>query len=129
MNEVCPGCGRHCALNELHCERGREFARTGELPARSAHREGGHDGRDGHGGHGCHGRRGNALQGMEYRELPLESRIAAYVCELAHVLRRQEDREQAIALHREVFACLGEEEKNALLMCMEKVCRSLPHRD
>lgn len=126
MNEVCPGCGRHCALNDLHCERGKEYVRTGVMPARNACEEGGH------GSHGSHGGRRHAEQGAAYRELPLESKLAVSIRELAHAFRRQEDRtqdEQAAAFHREVFACLGEDEKNTLLTYMEKVCRSLHHRD
>lgn len=29
---VCPGCGRHCSLEEPRCGRGEEYLRTGELP-------------------------------------------------------------------------------------------------
>lgn len=129
MNEVCPGCGRHCALNDVHCERGREYARTGVLPARNAREEGG---RDGHGGHDGHGGRRHAEQGAAYHELPLESKLAMSIRELGHAIRRQEDGsqgEQAAAFHREVFSCLGEDEKSALLTYMEKVCRSMHHRN
>lgn len=28
---ICPGCGRHCDLNEPHCGRGEEYRRTGEM--------------------------------------------------------------------------------------------------
>ena len=33
-NKTCPGCGRHCSLNDLGCERGQEYLRTGKLPER-----------------------------------------------------------------------------------------------
>lgn len=29
---ICPGCGRHCDLNEPHCGRGEEYRRTGKMP-------------------------------------------------------------------------------------------------
>lgn len=29
---ICPGCGRHCDLNEPQCKRGEEYRRTGEMP-------------------------------------------------------------------------------------------------
>jgi len=29
---ICPGCGRHCDLNEPHCGRGEEYRRTREMP-------------------------------------------------------------------------------------------------
>lgn len=29
---ICPGCGRHCDLNEPHCGRGEEYCRTGKMP-------------------------------------------------------------------------------------------------
>lgn len=132
MNEVCPGCGRHCALNEVRCDRGRAYVQTGVLPERNAHGEGGHAGHEGHEGHGGHGGRRHGGQGAEYRDLPLESKLAASIRELGHAMHRLEDRaqeDQAAALHREVFACLGEEEKQVVLTCMEKVCRSLHHRE
>lgn len=33
-SRVCPGCGRHCDLNEPHCKTGEEYLRTGKLPER-----------------------------------------------------------------------------------------------
>ena len=29
---ICPGCGQHCDLSELHCSRGEEYCRTGKMP-------------------------------------------------------------------------------------------------
>ena len=31
-NSRCPCCGRHCDLQQPHCERGQEFLRTGSMP-------------------------------------------------------------------------------------------------
>lgn len=38
QTELCPCCGRHCELKNPHCERGREYLRTGIVPERH-HRE------------------------------------------------------------------------------------------
>lgn len=59
-NETCPCCGRHCPLTEPHCERGREYAKTGVIPTTSPLNEGDvqsrriHGEHDGHCGHGEH---------------------------------------------------------------------------
>ena len=29
QEELCPCCGRHCPLTDPHCDRGREYAKTG----------------------------------------------------------------------------------------------------
>ena len=60
--EFCPCCGRHCPLTDPHCERGKEYAKSGEIPAadrgeHETHEYGGlHKHHDGHhhrnGGHG-----------------------------------------------------------------------------
>lgn len=31
-NNICPGCGKHCNLDEPHCGRGKEYRRTGKIP-------------------------------------------------------------------------------------------------
>lgn len=36
---ICPGCGRHCDLNEPRCGRGEEYRRTGERSDRQQGRE------------------------------------------------------------------------------------------
>ena len=69
MNEtnICPCCGRHCDLSEPHCDRGREYLRTGVIPERKPGHEhhgehgehGGHGKHGGHGEHGGHGRHGD----------------------------------------------------------------------
>lgn len=40
---ICPGCGRHCNLNEPHCGRGEEYRRTGKMPEKQ-HGRGHHHG-------------------------------------------------------------------------------------
>lgn len=40
MNQdVCMGCGRHCPMNDLQCETGREYAKTGVVKKKHHHRE------------------------------------------------------------------------------------------
>lgn len=43
--KYCPGCGRHCDLENPHCGRGETYRRTGELPEREYREE--HAGEDG----------------------------------------------------------------------------------
>lgn len=43
--KYCPGCGRHCNLENPHCGRGETYRRTGELPEREYREE--HAGEDG----------------------------------------------------------------------------------
>ena len=38
----CPGCSRNCELSAPHCERGKEFARTGVMPELPEHAHRGH---------------------------------------------------------------------------------------
>ena len=39
----CPCCGRHCPMDDLHCGRGEEYARTGVIPPRDPNRAHGHE--------------------------------------------------------------------------------------
>lgn len=57
----CPCCGRHCPMDDLHCGRGQEYARTGVIPPRDPNREHG-NGEHGHGEHG-HGEHGHGEHG------------------------------------------------------------------
>ena len=36
---ICPGCGRHCDLNDPHCGRGEEYRRTGKIPEQHNEKE------------------------------------------------------------------------------------------
>ncbi|MGN1343914.1 MAG: MarR family winged helix-turn-helix transcriptional regulator [Traorella sp.] len=45
---VCPCCGRHCNVDDLHCDRGREYARTGVIPERKDHEGRHHEGKHHH---------------------------------------------------------------------------------
>ena len=40
---ICPGCGRHCDLNEPHCSIGEEYRRTGVIPKQRRGRKRDHE--------------------------------------------------------------------------------------
>ena len=42
LNHLCPGCGKHCYLDEAKCERGIEHASTEIMPPRKPRPEGAH---------------------------------------------------------------------------------------
>lgn len=60
-NKICPCCGRHCSLDNPHCERGEQYARTGVIPERDTTGE--NDGA----GHAHHGHRHHHEHGSEHR--------------------------------------------------------------
>ena len=120
MNKTCPGCGKHCCLNEPSCEKGRVFAETGALPERDLHCEGpagpdpdmrgpGHgfgEGRHGHGPRGPMGRHNHhgphgPHAGPEGRPMPdaeaegdIDAKLAFHLRSVAHMMRaRFDDRE------------------------------------
>ena len=77
MNNICPGCGRGCSLSEPHCDRGREYARTGVLPEKEA--------REGHRHH--HKKRQNLLESSNYTEALIEEKLFTVLPELGHFCR------------------------------------------
>lgn len=60
-NKICPCCGRHCSLDNPHCERWEQYARTGVIPERDTTGE--NDGA----GHAHHGHRHHHEHGSEHR--------------------------------------------------------------
>lgn len=56
-NKICPCCGRHCSLDDPHCERGERYAQTGVIPERdtSGENDGVGHAHHGHGHHHEHG--------------------------------------------------------------------------
>lgn len=60
-NKICPCCGRHCSLDNPHCERGEQYARTGVILERDTTGE--NDGA----GHAHHGHRHHHEHGSEHR--------------------------------------------------------------
>lgn len=67
----CPCCGRHCDLNELHCDRGREYVRTGVVPERE---------------HGQN-KPGNIRRTANYSELDMNSKLIMNLRDLGHMVR------------------------------------------
>ena len=116
---ICPGCGKRCSLDEPKCGRGIEFARTGVLPERKPREEGE---RHSHGGH--RGRR-HAERMESYRALPQDGRIAQCILDIAQeILSRKDGGENAEdTQHGGLFTCLREDERDALLLALEKICR------
>lgn len=63
-NNICPGCGRGCSLENPHCPRGEEYARTGSFSEGHYHTEGHreHSHHDHHGPRGHHGHGGRGMR-------------------------------------------------------------------
>lgn len=71
---TCPCCGRHCPLNDVQCERGRNFIETGEIPERTKQKE--HRHHDGH-------------QHDHHKEMSTNEHISRMLGKCGHILRHQ----------------------------------------
>lgn len=100
--KTCPGCRRHCDLNEPNCERGRIFAETGVLPEGERGFKGPRGEMHGpHGGHGPHGRMGGPHRRMENHHFEdkeiagdINAKLAHHLHTVGHMMRmRFDDRE------------------------------------
>ena len=103
--KTCPGCRRHCDLNEPTCERGRIFAETGVLPEGDRGFKGPrgemHGPHGPHGGHGPHGRMGGPHRRMENHHFEdkeiagdINAKLAHHLHTVGHMMRmRFDDRE------------------------------------
>ena len=100
IKDLCPGCGKHCYLNEARCERGIEYANTGIMPPRRPRPDGGHG-------------KKHSEEKMKYLALDTEAKIAWNIRELAEVAYNAD----APALTEG----LREEDCAVLLMLLEKV--------
>ena len=104
MNHLCPGCGSHCYLDEPQCGRGAEYAKTGVMPPRKPKLD----------------ENGNIRKPPEkklkYLALSRDEKIT-------HNLRMIAERDSASLL-----ACLREDDRNDLLMLLEKVAHGLHHK-
>lgn len=69
---ICPGCGRHCDLNEPHCGRGEEYLRTGEIL----------ESRQGKG-------RYHEMRMAHYRYADLNDKLIINLRDLGHIMRSQ----------------------------------------
>ena len=80
---VCPCCGRHCNLDNPHCERGIEYAKTGVIPSRS------HDHRERHEGHyrEHHGDRKHFNHKQRYQGLDVDNKLIWNLRDLGHCIR------------------------------------------
>ena len=101
IKDLCPGCGKHCYLNEARCERGIEYANTGILPPRRPRPEG-------------VPARKHSEQKMKYLAMSRDEKLAWNLQEMGAAAAQQDDAEG-------LFACLREEDCTALLMLLEKV--------
>lgn len=77
-NKFCPCCGRHCDLNEPHCERGKEYARTGIIP------EGGHKHEHGDAHHIKHQ---NICKNANYDNMDTNNKLIINLRNLGHMIR------------------------------------------
>lgn len=106
LKNLCPGCSRHCYLDEAQCERGMEYARTGTLPPRRPHLEGNHDGR-------------HSEQKQKYLAMTASERILWNLGQLGGAAQE----------HPEMLSCLREEERADLLLLLERLRHSLRRRE
>ena len=68
----CPGCGRHCDLNEPHCETGAEYLRTGKLPEHA------------------HGDKPHRERRMDrYQDANRNDKLVMNLRDISHLMRRQ----------------------------------------
>ena len=100
IKDICPGCGKHCYLNEARCERGIEYANTGAMPPRRPRPD------------GEHGKK-HSEEKMKYLALDTEGRITWNIRELADAFCNTD----APVLTEG----LREEDRAVLLMLLEKV--------
>ena len=71
-NRTGPGCGRHCNLNDLCCERGQEYLRTGKFPERK---------------HGNKHHRGKRM--AEYQSASMDDKLIMNLRDISHMMRGQ----------------------------------------
>lgn len=107
LKDLCPGCPRHCYLDEARCERGAEYAATGILPPRNPRPAEVHD-----------NRKPNERK-EQYRTLDQRGKLVWSINELTEMLEAAAD--------EDVFSCLREDDRAALLMLLEKVRLSRRH--
>lgn len=102
---ICPGCGRHCDLNEPNCGRGEEYRRTGKMPEKR-HGKGQHD----------------KTRMVHYHAADMNDKLIINLRDLGHMMRFLYEGKASQKRHEEMFSCLSEEEKQKLLSLLENVC-------
>lgn len=71
-SRICQGCGRHCNLDNLHCEIGREYLRTGKLPQ-----------------HICKNKKHHSKRMDYYQQTSMEDKLIINLREISHMIRNQ----------------------------------------
>lgn len=101
IKDLCPGCGKHCYLDQTRCERGIEYAETGIMPPRRPKPRGVHDAK-------------HSEQKMKYLAMNMDEKIKANILDMSVELSKEE-------VPDGLFECLREDDHAALLMLLEKV--------
>lgn len=71
-NRTCPGCGQHCNMNNLCCERGREYLHTAKFPERE------------------HGNKHHRRKWMEeYQSSSTDDKLIINLRDISHIMRGQ----------------------------------------
>ena len=104
--EKCPCCGRHCSLDDLHCDRGREYVRTGIIPEKKE--------KDDH---------KKRVTKKEYDALSVEDKIIFNLSSVGRALGHHGD-----SIKDNVLKGLDENEKASLLALLEKIAKNSPHK-
>ena len=108
-HNLCPGCMKHCYLDEARCKRGIEYAKTRILPPRKPRPEGASTARK------------LPEQKMKYLAMNQDEKIAHNLTELGSVFSDSASTE-------ELLSCLRKEEQNDLLMLTEKLRHAWIHK-
>lgn len=110
--QLCPCCMRHCYLDDLHCPREKEYKETGVIPPRKPRPEGAGE-----------NKRPNEAK-MKYIAMNKDEKLVFSIMNAGELLSALNENERSEA----VLSCLREEDRNDLLMLLEKLRHSLHHR-
>lgn len=108
LKDLCPGCPHHCYLDDPRCERGAVYAATGEMPPRKPRPA------------GEQGHKPPNERKAQYRALDQQGKLVWSIRELNVMLEEAEG--------IDLFSCLREDDRAALLMLLEKVRLSRRHQ-
>ena len=107
--EKCPCCGRHCSLDDLHCDRGREYVKTGVIPERKDDHK-----KDENKKH---------VSKEEYDALSVEDRIIFNLSNVGRALSHHGEN-----IKDNVLNGLDDNERASLLALLEKMAQNSPHK-
>lgn len=107
---LCPCCGRHCYLDEVQCERGVEYKETGVIPPRKPRPDESGE------------RKKPSEKKMQYLALDREGKLVQNLRELGEKVAVAENAS-------EIFDVLRAEDRNDLLLLLEKLKHSLHHKE